>query len=207
MNKNGFKLEKVRSRRYTVQTITDADYADDIALLAKTSALAESLLHSLEWTAGGIGLHVNADKTNYRHFNQTGEISTLNGDSAKLVDKFTYFGSSISPTKNDINKRLAQAWTAIDKPSVICKTDLSDKIKRNFFHAAIVSILLYWCIIWTLTSLMAITQGCYDLYQTNSGSNIPQNSSCTATYHLSRRPSKLDDEDIRDTAGGSRMNS
>ena len=31
------------------------------------------------------------------------------------------------------------------------KSDLSDKIKRNFFQAAVVSILLYGCTTWTLT--------------------------------------------------------
>ena len=36
MKDNGFKLTKERSRRYPAQTITDADYADDIALLANT---------------------------------------------------------------------------------------------------------------------------------------------------------------------------
>ena len=36
IKENGFKLTKERSRRYTAQTITDADYADDIALLANT---------------------------------------------------------------------------------------------------------------------------------------------------------------------------
>ena len=41
----------------------DADYADDIALIANTPAQAESLLHSLDRAAGGISLHVNADKT------------------------------------------------------------------------------------------------------------------------------------------------
>ena len=32
MKDNGFKLTKERSRRYPAQTITDADYTDDIAL-------------------------------------------------------------------------------------------------------------------------------------------------------------------------------
>ena len=88
MKKNGFTLEKARCRRYSAQTIMDTDYTDDIALLANTSALAESLLHSLEQAAGGIGLHVNADKTEYMCFNQnqTGDISTLIGGSLKLVD-------------------------------------------------------------------------------------------------------------------------
>ena len=33
---NGFELTKKRSRRYPAKTITDADYADDIAILAYT---------------------------------------------------------------------------------------------------------------------------------------------------------------------------
>ena len=85
IKENGFKLTKERSRRYPAKTITDADYADDIALLANALTQAENLLHSLERAAAGIGLHVNAHKTEYMCFNQTGNISTLNGSVLKLV--------------------------------------------------------------------------------------------------------------------------
>ena len=103
MKDNGFKLIKERSRRYPTHTITNADYADDIALLANTPAQAETLLHNLEQAAAGIGLHVNADKTEYMCFNQRGDTSTLNGSSLKLVDLFTYQGSSVPSTETDIN--------------------------------------------------------------------------------------------------------
>ena len=93
----------------------------------------------------GIGLHVNAYKTKYMCFNQTGNISKLNGSSLKVVDKFTYLGSSVSSTEKDIDTRLAKAWTAIDRLSVIWKSDLTDKMKRSFFQAAVMSILLYGC--------------------------------------------------------------
>ena len=83
-------------------------------------------------------------------FNQTGDISTQ-GSSLKLVDKFTYLGSSVSSTEKDIDKRLTKAWTAIDKLSIIWKSDLIDKMKRSFFPAAVVSIPLYGCTTWTLT--------------------------------------------------------
>ena len=132
MKDNSFKLTNERSRRYPAQTITDADYADDIALLANTPAQADALLHSQERAAAGIGLHVNAQKTEYMCFNQRGDISTLNGSSLKLVNKFTYLGSSVSSIETDINTRLAKAWTAIDRLSVIWKSDLTDRIKRNF---------------------------------------------------------------------------
>ena len=65
IKENSFKLIKKRSRKYPAKTITDADYADDIVILANTPNQAETLLHSLERAATGIGLHVNAHKTEY----------------------------------------------------------------------------------------------------------------------------------------------
>ena len=62
---NGFELTKKRSRRYPAKSITDADYADDIAILANTPNQVETLLHSLEHAAG-IGLHVNEGMDSYR---------------------------------------------------------------------------------------------------------------------------------------------
>ena len=100
MKENGFKLAKERSRRYPTQTIMDADY-----------------------------IHVNTDKTEYMCFNQRGDISTLKSGPLKLVDKFTYLGSSVSSAKKDINMQLAKAWTAIDRLSVSWKSDLTNKIK------------------------------------------------------------------------------
>ena len=69
-------------------------------------------------------------------FNKIGDISTLNSVLLKLVDKFTYQGSSVSSTENDMNMRLAKAWTAIGRLSVMWKSDLSDKIKRSFFQSS-----------------------------------------------------------------------
>ena len=80
--------------------------------------------------------------------------ATLNGSTLILVDKFTSLGSSVSLTKTDISTRLTKPWTAIDWLSVIWKSDLTDKIKRSFLQAAIVSILLYGCTTWTLTKQM-----------------------------------------------------
>ena len=70
-----------------------------MAILANTPNQAETLQHSLERAAPGIGLHVNARKNGYKCFNQTGDNSTLDGTSLKLVDKFTYLESSVSSTE------------------------------------------------------------------------------------------------------------
>ena len=139
-------------------------------------------------------------------FNQTGDISTLGGSSQKLVDKFTYLGSSVSSTKKDNDTRLRKAWTTKNRLSVIWKSDLTDKIKRSFFQGAVVSILLYGCTTWTLTKRMekkldGTTQECCTQFWTSPGGNTPQSIICTATYLSSRKLSNLDEPDMQDTAG------
>ena len=76
-------------------------------------------------------------------YNQTGDLSTLDGTPLKLVDKFTYPGSSVASTEKDIETRLTKAWTAINRLSIIWK--------RSFYQAAVTSILLYGCTTWTQT--------------------------------------------------------
>ena len=83
-----------------------------------------------------------------------GNIATLDGTTLKLVDKFTYLGSSVSSTEKDIDTRLTKSWTAIDRLSIIWKSDQTDQMKHSFFQAAVVSILLYRCTNWTLTKRM-----------------------------------------------------
>ena len=114
-----FFQQRQRSKRYPAQAITDADYADDLGLLENTPAQTESLLHNLERAAGSMGLQVDADTTDFMCFNQRVDIFPLNGRTLKLVDKFTYLGSSVSSTENDINTRQVKVWTIIDRLSVI----------------------------------------------------------------------------------------
>ena len=63
-------------------------------------------------------------------YNQPGDISTLDGTSLNLEDIFTYLGSSVSSTEKDIDTRLMKAWTAIDRLSILLKSDLTDKMKQ-----------------------------------------------------------------------------
>ena len=68
-----------------------------------------------------------------------------------IFSKFTHLGSIVSSTEKDIDTRLTKAWTAINRLSIIWNSDLTDKMKRSFFQAAVASILLYGCTTWTLT--------------------------------------------------------
>ena len=70
IRENGFELTMKRSRLHSVKTITDADYSNDIALLANTPNQAETLLHILERKAADIGLQANAHKMEYMCYNK-----------------------------------------------------------------------------------------------------------------------------------------
>ena len=57
IKENGFKLTKKRSRRYPAKTITNTDYADDIALLLNALAQAKTPLHNLERALASMSMH------------------------------------------------------------------------------------------------------------------------------------------------------
>ena len=76
------------------KTITDVDYADNLALFANTQDQAESLLYGLEQAAKGIGLYVNSNKTEFMCFNQYSGIS-LNSKLLKFGTNF-YTSEAIS---------------------------------------------------------------------------------------------------------------
>ena len=65
-----------------------------------------------------------------------------------ILGSIRYLGSSVESTEKDIETRLTKAWTAINRLSTIWKSDLTDKMKRSFFQAAVTSILLYGCTTW-----------------------------------------------------------
>ena len=75
---------------------------------------------------------------------------TKNSGPLKLVDKFSYLGSSVSSTEKDINSWQAKAWIAIDRLSIIWKSDLFHKKNAVFTKQRSYQ----YCYMWTLTKRM-----------------------------------------------------
>ena len=86
-------------------------------------------------------------------FNQDGVISTLNVKPLKLVDQFIYLSSNISSTESDVNICMGKAQITIDRLTTILKSDISDKIKPEFFQTVAVSVLLYGCTTQTIINV------------------------------------------------------
>ena len=69
-NDLGFTLIERRSKIYPVIKLTDADYADDIAILTDKTNEAMILLHKIEHAAKEIGLSINTGKKKFISINQ-----------------------------------------------------------------------------------------------------------------------------------------
>ena len=64
----GYTLKPSARRRNQAKQVTDADYANDLAILSNIFPHAERLLHALEKLTDTIGLYVNAKKTEAMNF-------------------------------------------------------------------------------------------------------------------------------------------
>ena len=79
----GFTLNQRRSRRHVVKKILDADYADNLAILADYIQDAKSTLHNVEQLARVIGLYVNPSKTKFICLNQNSSRGIMGNASIK----------------------------------------------------------------------------------------------------------------------------
>ena len=151
----GFMLEKRQGSRKLAVYITDADFADDLALTSNNMEQAQLLLSRLEMAAETTGLHENCKKTEYILFNQDETyLKTLSGDLLKQVPDFKYLGSWIADSKKDMEVRIGLAWKVLNKLDKICKSKLERQLKIQFFRSTVETVLLYVGESWTLTNEM-----------------------------------------------------
>ena len=68
-----------------------------------------------------------------------------------FLNELMYIGSNISSSESDVNSRIGKEFSAIDRLSLVWKSDLSGQIKREFANAVGVSVLLHGCFTRILT--------------------------------------------------------
>ena len=155
----GLTIKPRQSRRVPAVSITDLDFADDIALLCNDIDQAKQLLRNVEIECGKVGLGLNAKKTKSMFYNtEPVEMTTIDGNIIKQAiveatqeQDFNYLGSWVDSKERDISSRKAKAWQALNKMDNIWKSQLSRTIKLLLFLATVVSILLYGSETWSLT--------------------------------------------------------
>ena len=129
-NEYGLTLELARSRRFHTKKITDADYADDLALLSDNSYNAQKLLHILEKSVAFIGLHV--DETLNKKFSLF-----------KKVEDIVYLGCNIEQIK--VFFRVVVESVLLYGPSAWTLTKrLESKLKGTYIRMLRAVLNIHW---------------------------------------------------------------
>ena len=150
----GLIITERKSGRYPATRVTDIEYADDISITTNSIEETNTILHQIEDISKDIDLCINVSKTEYMSLNQDSSVSmsmkSLNGEAIKNVLDFKYLGSYIAFTDNDVSIRIGNAWTVLNNHNKIWTSNMSIRLKRNFFRATVESVLVYGAITWTL---------------------------------------------------------
>jgi hypothetical protein len=155
----GFEYEQRQGSRRPAKKINDCDFADDIALLERFTSIANEQLRKLSEEARQVGLVINIDKTEYMTFNQPENQQQniiLDNQKLKQVTDFQYLGSRMSSSLIDFNRRRGLAWAAFWKLEKIWRAQhVLIGLKLKIFKVSVMSVFLYGCETWIITSAMA----------------------------------------------------
>ncbi|KAI8493041.1 hypothetical protein Bbelb_290450 [Branchiostoma belcheri] len=101
------------SSRYPAKRINDLDFADDLALLESAQESTQAQLSKTASAAAEVGLVVSVLKTKYMCYNDNpGQPLQVYGETINQVQDFTYLGSNMASSSNDLKRRRGLAWSA-----------------------------------------------------------------------------------------------
>ena len=135
----GFTISPRRSKRQSAVTLTDLDFADDVALLLDKIEQAQSILLRVQRECQKVGLALNAQKTKYITYNIDTGVSALktnDGTELEKVEDFKYLGSWVDSIDKDIKIRKAPTWQALNKMNCMWNSNMRKEMKVRFFVAA-----------------------------------------------------------------------
>ena len=145
-----------QSRRYPAKVLNDLDFADDIALLESTIPRAQAQLSRTAAAAENLGLIISVPKTEYMTVNCNPQPPLqVYGESINHVPDFKYLGSLMASSHKDLLRRKALAWTAFWKLERLWRSqNIPIETKVKFFNTTCVTVLLYGCESWVISSEM-----------------------------------------------------
>ena len=144
--------------QFAPHTLTDLDYADDLALITlKSSANAQLQLRNLELGAAAVNLKLNVGKNKTEviapTLQQSTPISLSDGRSISFTDKYIYLGQQPMDPAADFRRRKGLTWVAIHKFDGLWKNPAaSDDVKRSLCQTFAISVLLHGSHLWPATA-------------------------------------------------------
>ena len=146
-------------------SVTDLDYADDMAAMDNTKEGLQETTNLLAHYSAYSGLKINAKKTNVmaisknadqRPYTEESTLDiTIDGTAVEQVSDFTYLGSIISANgkiDRELTARIRKAAGAFNQlGSIWYNRNILNNTKVRIYKAAVVTILTYSCEVWSTT--------------------------------------------------------
>ena len=156
-----FNLRRLQAKtKVLTDIIRDFLFADDCALNASTESDMQSSVDKFAKACTDFGLTISTKKTEVLHQPAPGReyvppSITVNGESLKNVDRFTYLGSTLSQNTtidDEVNTRIARASVAYGRlqSTVWNRRGIALQTKLKVYRAVILPTLLYACETWTV---------------------------------------------------------
>ena len=157
---NVFNLRRLNSKTRTYKVlIRDLLFADDCALIARTVDDIQDITNAFARSARRFGLTISLKKTEVIYqpkpgADYTAPTITIDNNSQKVTDKFTYLVSTISHNAlidDEISARIGKASGSFDKLTKRLWSERGVRLvtKINVYCAVVVPALLYGCDAWT----------------------------------------------------------
>ena len=156
-----FNLKRLQAKtKISHDTANDFLFADDCALNSVSEADMQNNVDKFAKACSNFGLTISIKKTEVLHQPAPGKPYaepniTINGQTLKAVDKFTYLGSTLSRNvtiDDEIDARLAKASAAFGRlqKNVWGRKGITLQTKIKVYRAIVLPTLLYGCESWTV---------------------------------------------------------
>ena len=152
--------DRTAKARLQTVTVTESQFADDVAVYATTREALNQATASFVRVAADWGLTVSLVKSKVlvagNHLEPTDTMPIqLDGGLIDVVDNFTYLGSNITEDgelQNEVAVRIGKASRAFGclQKSIFQNKRLSTSIKREVYRATVLSVLLYGTETWAV---------------------------------------------------------
>ncbi|CAH1233043.1 Hypp565 [Branchiostoma lanceolatum] len=150
-------------------TITDLDYADDVAILAELLDVLQLALEVMDRETQPLGLMVSWEKTKVQSlsdYEAPPAALVINTHRVEPVDRFCYLGGTITSDCKcdvDINLRIGRASSAMaNLDRVWCSRRISPQTKIRLYNSLVLPILTYGGETWTLTAAQECRLDAFD---------------------------------------------
>ena len=158
-----FNLRRLHAKsKVKMDCVRDLLFADDCALNAGSEPEMPQSMDKLSSACNAFGLTISTKKTEVMFQPAPSKdyiepTITVNGEALKVVDKFTYLGSTLSRDvriNDEVIHRIAKASAAFGnlRVKVWEREGLSTQTKLEVYKAVILPSLLYSCETWTVYS-------------------------------------------------------